>query len=65
MKVSSSTSLSSFLSMIRYELYKRGLTVTMMADQFNLSEDEMEDILSGKDRGPGSRKTLMEIIKYY
>ena len=54
-----------FEVIIRYEIYKRGITFKMLAMSFDVSTEYMSNILEGKYRDTKAITIIRELIKYY
>lgn len=65
MKTSASTSMASFTANVHFAMYKRGLTTPMIAEQFGLSVNQLDEILAGRDRGEKAMAIIRDIIKFY
>ena len=50
MKISAKTTMANFTANVHFALYKRGLTTAIIAEQFGLSVNQLDDILAGRDR---------------
>ncbi|MBF0936213.1 MAG: hypothetical protein HXK01_01625 [Abiotrophia sp.] len=46
-------------------MYKRGLTTAMIAEQFGLSVNQLDEILAGRDRSDKAMAIIRDIIKFY
>ena len=65
MKISANTSMTSFPANVHFALYKRGLTTAMIAEQFGLSVNQLDEILAGRDRSDKAMAIIRDIIKFY
>lgn len=65
MKISANTSMASFTANMHFAMYKRGLTTVMIAEQFGLSVNQLDDILAGRDRSEKAMAIIRDIIKFY
>lgn len=65
MKISTKTTMANFTANVRFSLYKRGLTTAMIAEQFGLSVNQLDDILAGRDRSDKAMAIIRDIIKFY
>lgn len=65
MKTSASTSMASFTANVHFAMYKRGLTTAMIAEQFGLTVNQLDEILAGRDRGAKAMAIIRDIIKFY
>lgn len=65
MKISANTSMASFTANVHFVLYKRGLTTVMIAEQFGLSVNQLDEILAGRDRSDKAMAIIRDIIKFY
>lgn len=65
MKISANTSMTSFTANVHFALYKRGLTTAMIAEQFGLSVNQLDEILAGRDRSDKAMAIIRDIIKFY
>lgn len=65
MKISANTSMASFTANVNFAMYKRGLTTVMIAEQFGLSVNQLDEILAGRDRSDKAMAIIRDIIKFY
>lgn len=65
MKISANTSMESFTANVHFAMYKRGLTTAMIAEQFGLSVNQLDEILAGRDRSDKAMAIIRDIIKFY
>lgn len=65
MKISANTSMASFTATVHFAMYKRGLTTVMIAEQFGLSVNQLDEILAGRDRSDKAMAIIRDIIKFY
>ena len=65
MKISANTSMASFTANVHFAMYKRGLTMAMIAEQFGLSVNQLDEILAGRDRSDKAMAIIRDIIKFY
>lgn len=65
MKISANTSMVSFTANVHFAMYKRGLTTAMIAEQFGLSVNQLDEILAGRDRSDKAMAIIRDIIKFY
>ena len=65
MKISANTSMASFTANVHFAMYKRGLTTAMIAEQFDLSVNHLDEILAGRDRSDKAMAIIRDIIKFY
>lgn len=65
MKISANTSMASFTANVHFSMYKRGLTTPMIAEQFGLSVNQLDEILAGRDRSEKAMAIIRDIIKFY
>ena len=65
MKISANTSMASFTANVHFVMYKRGLTTAMVAEQFSLSVNQLDEILAGRDRSEKAMAIIRDIINFY
>lgn len=65
MKISANTSMASFTANVHFAMYKRGLTTAMIAEQFDLSVNQFDEILAGRDRSDKAMAIIRDIIEFY
>lgn len=65
MKISANTSMASFTANVHFAMYKLGLTTVMIAEQFGLSANQLDEILAGRDRSDKAMAIIRDIIKFY
>ena len=65
MKITANTSMASFTANVHFSMYKRGLTTAMIAEQFELSVNQLDEILAGRDRSDKAMVIIKDIIKFY
>ena len=57
--------MANFTANVHFVLYKRGLTTAMIAEQFGLSVNQLDEILAGRDRSDKAMAIIRDIIKFY
>ena len=65
MKMSTKTTMANFTANVHFILYKRGLTTAMIAEQFGLSVNQLDEILAGRERSDKAMAIIRDIIKFY
>lgn len=65
MKNLSEISFIQFDALVRFKLYKRGMTIKMLSQLFGISDTELELLLKGKRRDEQAKKILRDIVNYF
>lgn len=65
MRITTKTTMASFTANVHFAMYKRGLTTAMIAEQFGLTVNQLDEILSGRDRSDKAMAIIRDIIKFY
>lgn len=65
MKINKNMSLANFEANVRFQLYKRGMTIDYLANMYEVTSKNLLNILCGKDKSPGAKEIISDIIKYF